>query len=214
MCIFATFSSANNFSYNRVILAISLIIDEFSSNALERFEFLRFVLSVYKKYVSYIALVVDNASTYRSFGRQVISCFVACHNHRFNLAVKEKLQPHDDLLSKVEDVIKRLSFQIPAAKLHQRTHLQDKQSDDTRWSSSYHMLQRYMELEAHLKLIDDDGIREMLLSSDELDDAKDLCKKLNTQGSVKVKLQRRLTTLADPRTLFDTVIAKHPCLKG
>lgn len=75
------------------------------------------------------------------------------------------------------------------------------------------MLQRYLDIEPHLRHIDVEGLDDILLCSDELDDSRALCNKLKALDTFTVKLQDPTTTLADARTLFDAVIAKHPFLQ-
>ena len=107
--VFATFPSSADCGYDRCLLAMSPMDNETSNSSHEHHEFLKYVLSVYNKGLSnVVALVGDNASTNRDFGRLVGPCFVGCHSHRFHLAVKNMLVQHEDLLSNVKDVMRRL----------------------------------------------------------------------------------------------------------
>lgn len=73
-----------------------------SNTAHCNYQFLQYVLYIYKKDISnVVALVGENARINREFGTVVGERFVGFHIHRFHQAVKDILLQQEDLLSKI-----------------------------------------------------------------------------------------------------------------
>lgn len=105
--------------------------------------------------------------------------------------------------------MRKLSYQISAAKLPSIIHLQAKEANEPCWSSKFHKLQPFIYIE---KCIPDRGIperEELHLNDTELDESESLCKKFAKLYIVTVVLQTQSLALSDAKTLFDTVIEKH-----
>lgn len=74
---------------HNLLLYMSPMEREASKNASEHYDFIFFFLSVYRKSISKMVLLVgDNANINRGMFRLVELLFVRCHSHLFNLAVK------------------------------------------------------------------------------------------------------------------------------
>ena len=102
------------------------------------------MLEIYNKKVEdVVALIGDNVAVNKSFARNLGIPFIGCASHRFNLAVKDILEDNQLIISKVQSIMRKLSYQIPAANLRQFTHLRAVLNNETRWSSTYQMLKRY-----------------------------------------------------------------------
>lgn len=107
--------------------------NEETQNANEHYEFILFVLSVYGKTMqNVVAVVGDNCNTNRAMSRRIGPIFVGCYSHRFNLAVRDLLSKYKKVTSKVQQVMKKLSYSIPAAQLRKLTPLKAVQANDTR----------------------------------------------------------------------------------
>lgn len=78
------------------------------------------------------AIVGDNCNVNRAFARRLGPLFVGCHNHRYQLAVEDILQTHMLNIESVRAIMRKLSFQILAAKLRRLTPLRAKLDTETR----------------------------------------------------------------------------------
>jgi hypothetical protein len=90
-----------------------------------------------------IALVGDNCSTNVAFAHLAGVPLVGCASHRFQLCVKDMLEPYEELLANVNSLMKCLKNLVPAARLRKLTHLAAKTCNRTRWSSTFDMIMRY-----------------------------------------------------------------------
>lgn len=97
----------------------------------------------------------------------------------------------------------------PTAMLRRRTHPQAKKPNEIRWSLSYDMHQRYIGLELHLVHNDIDRPNKMCLNTDELNDAKDLCNKLEELNWVPIKHRDCSIIIADACTVSDLALFSH-----
>lgn len=101
IAVFATLPSKAEKKYDKVLLGISPKADKTSQSAEEHFEFLTFVLSVFRRSMhNVVALINDNANTNRAFSWLIGSVLVGCHSPRFNLAVKDVIKNNKKLLTK------------------------------------------------------------------------------------------------------------------
>eukprot|EP00644_Phytophthora_capsici_P017863 jgi/Phyca11/62524/gw1.62.242.1 len=95
LAIFAATSKGIRF------LAFSPFQDESSMTAAEHIDFIDMVLSQYGLHISdMIAIVADNMETNKAIARRVDVPFVGCAAHRFNLAVRQRIEPHMKLIKK------------------------------------------------------------------------------------------------------------------
>lgn len=110
---------------NEVILALSPLEDESNLGAVEHKKLLDFVLPVFNKDMSnVVALIGDIVSTNKSLAVLCGCGFVGCASHRFNLAVKDVLNVHADLIDVVHKIMAKLRHLIPSAKLRSVDSLQ------------------------------------------------------------------------------------------
>lgn len=157
-----------------------------------------------------VALIGDNVNTKRAFARRVGPDFVGCDSHRFNLAAKDILVSYEDIVEKVHRLMKKMSFQIPAAKLRKLTHLRPKLRNDTRWSSTYVMLQRYIQVHEIIKQIELPEVQELRLCDGDHVEVERLFRLLGDLQSVTKELQFEDVGLCLACVLFDGVMEKHP----
>lgn len=209
--IFATFSSNALNGYNSILLAFSPLENEESLNADEHIKFLDITLDKYQKSWENVAcLIGDNCSTNRSIARKMKKSFVGCASHRFNLAVKDYLKTYENILSKVNELMKKLKKLVPSAKLAKFTKLRAKTRNCTRWSSCFEMLKRYKEIKNFLPLLLIPELDELLPSTLEDREINNILVKLNDLESITKTLQREDINLNDVRCLFDEVIQEYP----
>lgn len=105
--------------------------------------------------------------------------------------------------------MKKLSFQIAAAKLKRYTLLKYKQCNDTCWSSTYERNLRFLELVPFIEKLHNEETVDFLPSYDEQAEVKFLCIPLAEMNSVMNELQRASLTLSEARVIFDAVVRKH-----
>ena len=89
-------------------------------------------------------LVSDNCSTNQAITNHTAFSLLGCASHRFNLAVQQYLEEHKELLGKIHELMKKFSTIKGRAYLHTFTHLEPRLRQETRWSSTFTMVQRYM----------------------------------------------------------------------
>ncbi|EGZ08092.1 hypothetical protein PHYSODRAFT_435116, partial [Phytophthora sojae] len=82
-------------------LAFSPFQDEASQTASEHIAFLDLVLDHYGLDVAnMIAIVADNMETNKAIARRIKVPMIGCATHRFNLAVRQWIEPHMPLIKK------------------------------------------------------------------------------------------------------------------
>ena len=136
---------------------------------------------------------------------------ICCASHRFNLAMKLYLAPHEILLSKISELMKKLQTYKNRAVLRKSTTLVPVIRNSTRWSSTYEMLKRYCELRP---MIDSSSIElaTLLPSSTENLMTEILLRGLKKFHSITLKLQSEDVDIGQVRVLFDAVILEFPDL--
>lgn len=213
--VFASFPSRNELGYEKVLLALSPFFDEDSQSADAYFEFTEFVLGVYGRNINNVtAMIGDNCKTNKSFVDKTGRGFIGCASHRFNLAVKDLIAEHEPAITKVHELMKKLHTPNIAGKLLKVTHLKPKSYIKTRWSSTYEMLQRFLDLKDHIRGLENDELDRISPSTSEYKDIQELTKKFRELESVSKALQSDSCTLPMVRALFDTVIEEFPSMKN
>lgn len=168
MAVYATDPSNIELGYQYDLLAFGPFEDEASLNTEELYKYITFTLSVYDKtWKNTTAIVRDNCTVNRLFAKKVSCGFVVCSIHRFNLAVQDIIEQHRRIVSKVQDLMKRLKYLVPAPKLRRLTPSSAVLRSETHWSSTYNMLKRYFEIFEHVQVgaQSDETIRGLSLSA-------------------------------------------------
>lgn len=213
--IMAIFRSENTNGYSSVLLGLSPLENEETQCANEHYDLLNYVLGIYGKGVAnVVALIGDNCATNRSLSRLFSCSFVGCASHRFNLAVKDLLLPHKDIILKVAEMMKKLRAPLKRAILRKFTDLTPIVCNVTRWSSTYDMLKRFLELRDVLPQLHIAELDDLMPVRRETQQLELLCSTLSELDSVTKCLQRDNTTMAEVRALFDTVIEHYPAMKS
>ena len=110
--------------------------------------------------------------------------------------------------------MKKLPFQISAAKIQNMIQLTAQKARDMRWGSISLILTRYGQITQFLPRLDLPDLSDILLSDEDSAVVDHLFKKLGDLDSVTNALQENSTTLSDARALFDAVIKRHPNSKS
>lgn len=104
-------------------------------------------LSFFGKSVSgCLFLVGDNCAVNKRLADLLGVPLVGCTSHRLNLAVRDFLEPSEDDLEAVQQLMRKLRTLKQAAKLRTKTPLRAVLRQDTRWSSTFSMLKRVLSL--------------------------------------------------------------------
>jgi hypothetical protein len=115
---------------------------------------LNFSLQLYKRTKktvgNVVCLVGDNCSTNRAMANRLKLPLVGCASHRFNLAVKLYMEPRNNLLLSIHEIMVKSRSLKNRGLLRTLTHLVPKVRNVTRWSSDYDMIKRILKLEVHL----------------------------------------------------------------
>ena len=107
MAIFACYSAGS--ATERRLLAFSPLDDETDLSADSMRLLFEHTLSFYERDVSNVLFVTDdNCSTTKALARKMGLPLIGCASHRLNLAVKLLYQPHEDILAKVNSLMKKL----------------------------------------------------------------------------------------------------------
>ncbi|KAJ0397066.1 hypothetical protein ATCC90586_004912 [Pythium insidiosum] len=94
------------------------------------------------------------------------------------------------------------------ADLQRYSQLKPVRANVTRWSSTYRMLSRYVELRDAIKMVS--GVEDIVPRPAAHRQVLQLLAKLKDLDSVCEKLQGENCSMADARVLFDAVIARFP----
>ncbi|KAH9103354.1 hypothetical protein AeMF1_020284 [Aphanomyces euteiches] len=116
----------------------------------------------------------------------------------------------EPLLTKVNTLMTKLSYTVPAGKLSKFTNLKPKRRNSTRWSSSYEMIIRYIEIKGFIRMVADDYPDWELLHRKQDDELIALAGKLGELDKVTKELQSDSMCLAKVRSIFDEVIVDYP----
>ena len=92
---------------------------------------------------------------------------VGCASHRLNLAVKQYLKPHEDLLMKIQSLMKKFFTGKQRALLRKKTHLPPVLRCTTRWSGDFNLLSKLFEITPFLNPADPDLVDFILLPKED-----------------------------------------------
>ncbi|KAG3160915.1 hypothetical protein PC128_g20931 [Phytophthora cactorum] len=134
---------------------------------------------------------------------------VGCTSHRLNLAVKRFLEPHEEDLENVQVLMRKLSTLKEAAKLRAKTPLLPVLRQETWWSSTVAMLDRYVWLRKFLSA-DDDEIADLLPSRSTYQSLQTLLEEMKDIEPISKKLQSDGLMLLQARELFDGHLELKP----
>ncbi|XP_036367828.1 uncharacterized protein LOC118767407 [Octopus sinensis] len=210
--LFASYSCNYQNDYCTVLLAFSPMVSETSITASDYVEFIEYVLSVYNKNLeNVVAITGDNTEVNKSIANLCRIPLIGCAFHKFNLAVSAYLDKQEVLLNKINTLMGKLKSLKLAGKLREKTPLQPIQRNKTRWTTTYDMIERYIQLKPFLDPFQDDPkLVDYLLTQLDHNDLQTLKDNLGKLRSVTIALQRTELDLGDARILFDEILALYP----
>lgn len=91
-----------------------------------------------------MAIAGDICSKNRGMSQTIGLTFVGCHSHLYKVSVQAATSENKSSFSAVLRLMNKLHSHIPAANLRQFTPLKENHENETRWSSTFHMLKRYI----------------------------------------------------------------------
>ena len=208
LAVFACYPS------NSPLLAFSPLLNEEDLNAESHVEFIETILTLYNSDLSRILYITgDNCNLNKAIANNIGVPLIGCASHRMNLAVKDYLKDSEDLLDKINILMKKLSTLKGAAALRRKTTLRAVTRNDTRWSSVFKMVERMIEIQPLLTFSQSEYVN-LLLSPGEFARTQDLFTVLEDFQSVTLELQKEDITLLSVRVMFDAIIAKYPSMKN
>ncbi|ETM98322.1 hypothetical protein PPTG_19612 [Phytophthora nicotianae INRA-310] len=132
---------------------------------------------------------------------------IGCASHRLNRAVAAQLKEHADDLDLVQTLMLKLRTLTQSAELRLKTSLRPITRQQTRWGSTFAMLNRFFELLPFLDA-DDEELAVPLPSHGVKRRLKNLLGELKDVESVSKAQQGGEVNLLDVRVWFDGLIAK------
>ena len=211
VAIFAIWPNERN-EQKTALLAFSPLLQEDRFSADAYIELIEFTLQVFKKQMEDILFFVcDNDSVNKSIAKKLELPMIGCNSHRLNLALKKLMEPHEGLLQKVQNLMKKLLSLKKSAVLRKKTELRPVLRNDTRWWSTFVMVERYIKLRPFLDESDTDIVLLMLSPAEEIQ-IRVLHENLQKINSVSKKLQTEGTNLYEIRILFETILEEYPHL--
>ena len=165
-----------------------------------------------------LAFVVgDNAGVNKATADKLNVSLVGCSSHKFNLAVNKFLKEENrsELLDQVNLIIVRLSTLKNLARLRNQSGNGAQIRNATRWSSSYTMLNRFLEIYPLLtdafKAFDQESFA-MLPSPAHIEKLKQLEVQMKGLNAFTLALQDDELTLDSSRMLLDSALKQWPSL--
>ncbi|KAF0722689.1 hypothetical protein Ae201684P_004283 [Aphanomyces euteiches] len=150
-----------------------------------------------KSWPNVAALVGDNCLTNAAFARKAGVYFVGCASHRFNLFMMDYISQYEETIGRVNTLMKKLRQLSLAAKLRRLANLLPKTRQQTRWSLTYEMSERFMTLRDFLMQLGESEVDALLPSVTESRDLDRLLLELRDMNAVTLELQRDDLTVAD-----------------
>ena len=131
-------------------------------------------------------------------------------SHRFNLAVQDILKDSSNCITKVQSLMKKLSYPIASAKLEKATRLRAVTLNVTRWASTACMLQMYLRIKPDLQKVDIEDLVLRISLCQEHEEIEKLCQRLQRLDDVTKTIQYESCTISDARSLFDCALEGYP----
>jgi hypothetical protein len=203
-----------------ILIGMNVLDDITGQDAPNHVNTLRNILLRYNKDLTNVNfLVADNTNLNPCIANLLRVPFVGCASHKLNLALKKYLLDYEGLIEKVNKVMKQLvNSNILSGHLKETQKALNKPilrpivRNNTRWSSTYSMLTRYVKIEEVLRNDRMVQIHPGLLSVVEFTNCKNLLLILDELEYANKELQNESYTLNDVRILFDNILLQFGSL--
>jgi hypothetical protein len=199
-----------------ILLGINELDDPTNQNAANHVDYIKKLLEKVGKDSKCIDFLVgDNTNLNPAIARNLGVPFIGCYSHKLNLAVKAYQDGYSVIIRKVEEVMIALRTNNNFGILkeycrEEKIQLRRPQlANVTRWSSTYVMLKRYLELHGHLSHTSFGEINFMLLTAEELKILRELMPIVDDLNVATKALQREAITLLEARIIFDAILEKY-----
>ena len=220
LAIFASWTNDKN-EPKRALLSVAPMGDETEFTAQAHKDAIEYILGTYGKGTDNLDFFTsDNCNTNKALSDLMATVMVGCASHRLNLASKSVYAAMEDVLKKIDSLMSSLRTLKGGGKLRKYfadNNLQEicpEKRNLTRWSSTYNMIKKVIDLEGALPNCGFDA--EVLVdvpTALEMAQLKELLTTLSAFESVSKKLQEdnpTHVTLAGVRALFDQLIKDFP----
>ncbi|KAK1945571.1 hypothetical protein P3T76_002619 [Phytophthora citrophthora] len=196
-------------SPRRILLALAPLLAENDFGPDSHIEFIVATLAVFDKQPGCVRFIVgDNCITNQAIATRMGLPLVGCASHRLNLAIQQHISTHENLLAQVNELMCQLRTKKNAATLSKYTELRPVKRNVTRWSSTFKMVKRFLQIKDAIKHVE--AVEEFVPRARDCRKLEKLQEDLQALDSVCLTLQSDKTTLADVRVLFDGVVKRYP----
>jgi hypothetical protein len=154
-------------------------------------------------------IIGDNCSVNQSMANILDCKFVGCSAHRFALGVSDFLERHEQVINQVHILMIRLKTPKFSSLCRELGMKRPILRNKTRWSSTYAMMERYVQLSDSLDPRDPE-LADVLPDARQHRKIVELVEILKNLDHVTKILQTDSILLADIRTIFDKVISDYP----
>ena len=201
--LFASYKDNNKNGYHTALLGLSPMMSETFFTAADHIELIQYVLNVFNKSLTNVVVIIgDDAEVNKSRANLWGIPLIGCASHKFQLAVSCYLGRNESFLNKINTLMGKLKSLKLSGKLREHTPLQPIQRNKTFWSSTYDMINRYIELKPFLDFFQEEpNLIDNLLTPRENNDLQTLQDDLKNLFSVTCALQRENLDLYDVRVL-------------
>lgn len=180
--VFACYPSNNSHGFEKFLLSFSTFEDEKAYYAEQHIRYIQYVLTCYSmSWETVVAIIAERCAVKRCLGNRVDLPLIGCASHRFKLAVQDKLNEENGIAQEVHSAVKSVRYGLLADRLRIFIPFCPLSMNDTRWSSSFCMLQRYVKLRRFLNKLNDTKLDIFLFSPAEeckVDNILDLIKEM------------------------------------
>jgi hypothetical protein len=207
IAVFASYSDANGEGQYPLL---SIAPDEQYFTAKTHKAFIIDVLELYGKgLANLVYLVGDNAPVNTCLSDLLEVPFIGCASHRFDMACKKYLEDYEESLSKISCLMGTLRNVKQAGKLRTKKKLSAVLRNDTRWSSTFQMLKRFLEIKDFIDG-NDRALAVNIPSGLEMVTLQEVMTDLEEFESATKLLQNCKRTLLEVRAIFDGLLEKYP----
>ena len=194
-----------------------LLVDDIKGmTAQDHLHHLSKMLNIYGKTdANIVCFVGDNCSVNQSMSKILKVPLIGCGSHKFNLAVRKWIsnQPQlEDIIQRIAGVMKKASTLKVSAQLRKLTTLRPVKENDTRWSSTFFMIERFFRIQSELSAVAD--LIPLIPSLFEVDLLAKGFVHLKHFNQVTKSLQEEGITFVRVREMFDTILEDYPELNG
>jgi hypothetical protein len=160
-----------------------------------------------------VCLVGDNCSVNQSLARKLDIPLLGCGAHKLNLAIRAWILEQPGFLEAIEKVSKLMSKARTtknSAKLRALTNLKAIKDNETRWTSTFRMVERFLRLKDEFTKVD--TLDSYIPSASEVRTLETNFEFLKKFNLLIKDIQRTGMSFIEVRLLFDFILADHPTL--